>query len=137
MFRTLHPPRIHVVRFPSRVDHAEISGLIDAMKCETAAFNYDVLVDYSAVQTVDLSPTELVPLAMARRTTLPEPGDRPIRSAAVCAGPAVADFLETWTLFFVEHTPAMVTASFETIEDALGWFGKTDAVEAVRTALRA
>lgn len=137
MFTPLHRPRIHVVRFPPRLGRDELTGLIDAVKSGSAAADYDVLVDYSAVKAVDLTPDELVPLAMARRAGLPDLGDHPVRSAAVAVGPEAADFLETWTLFFVEHAPAIVTRTFATIEDALAWFGKPDAVEAVRAALRA
>ena len=136
MWTPLKSARLHVIRQPAVLTASTIAALMREVAEGRAAPDFDILADFSDVTRVDISMSEMVQLATARRAALPETGPA-IHTASICPGEAARDYVETWNTFFDEANRAIVTRVFDQLDPALDWLGRQNARGAVVEALSA
>lgn len=136
MLTTLEDWRLNAVRVPRDFGSAQIEALMAELARRPHAAGFDLLLDYTGVRRFELSADDLVRLAMKRRAAFPDSPETPLKSAAIGASAEVREMVETWDSFFEERTRAIDTGVFDTLESALDWIGKPEAVDAARAALQ-
>ncbi|MEQ8433375.1 MAG: hypothetical protein RIA71_03975 [Oceanicaulis sp.] len=135
MLEILDPLRLNVLSLPTvlRKSHAEELASHAAKRPDAIA--YDVLADYSRVTKFNISPDDIVRFAMKRRAGLPESSTRPLKSAIVGIRPVVWQVLETWLAFFDETNRVVESRTFDTVEAALDWLERSEALDTVNASL--
>jgi hypothetical protein len=137
MLEILDPLRLNVLSLPPvlRKSHAEDLASHAARRPDAIA--YDALVDYSRVTKFNISPDDIVRFAMKRRAGLPETSTHPVKSAIVGIRPQVWQVLETWLAFFDETNRVIDSQTFDTVEAALDWLDRREALDTVTASLAA
>jgi len=137
MLEILDPLRLNVLSLPTILRKSHAEDLAGQVEKRPDAVAYDVLVDYSRVTMFNIAPDDIVRFAMKRRAGLPENPTRPVKTAIVGIRPQVWQVLETWIAFFEEKQRAVDPRRFDTVEAALDWLDRPEALDTVTASLKA
>ncbi|MGJ3232082.1 MAG: hypothetical protein ACFE0P_09815 [Oceanicaulis sp.] len=137
MVIVLHAYELNLVRFPVIAGADFVADLIAGVRDGRFPAQYDVLMDFAQSERLDVPIERLILLATQRRASLPAEPVASVRSAAVGANDAVWATMETWAAFFHEPLRPLLHQRVETLEAALAWIGKPEALADVRAALTA
>lgn len=129
--------RLNVVRYPRIVGPEFAAALVTGVAEGRYPSDYDILMDLSGAERIEITIDEMISLAMARRATLPAEPEACIRNAVLGAKEAVWSTLETWNAFFHEARRPVELHRTETLEAALAWLGRPGALNDVSAALSA
>lgn len=137
MYTVLPTHRLNVIRYPRVVDTELAAALFADLSAGRMPTDFDNIMDTSGTERIDVPADVMIKLAMIRRASLPPEPVTCIRNAVLAPNDAVRATLETWNAFFNETRRPILLKETATLEEALDWIGKPDALDDVRAALSA
>jgi len=137
MLEIVDPLRLNVLSLPPVLRKSHAEELLGHAGRHPHAVAYDVLADYSRVTAFDIATDDIVRFALQRRAGLPETPSHVLKTAIVGARDEVWSVLEIMTAFFEEERRAMKIRRFDTVEAALDWLDRLEALDTVRASLAA
>lgn len=135
LLTTLTPLRLNIVHYPPVVTPDVVAALIDGVRLGWIPATYDALLDFSRTVRFDVPAETMVSLAMSRRASLDDAPTQVVRNAVFNVSEAVWEHVETWYTLFEDRRPALVMRRFETLDSALDWIERSEALNEVRKAL--
>lgn len=135
MLTILPTHRLNVIRYPRIVDADLAATLISDLSAGRMPTDFDNVMDTSGTERVDVPVDVMIKLAMTRRASLPAEPLRSVRNAVLAPNDAVRATLETWNMFFDETRRPILLKATDTLEEALDWIGKPEALTDVRAVL--
>lgn len=113
--------RIVHMRFPPHVSAGHIRNVIGQQISGTIPADYNVLLDFTQTEQLNVMATEILDLAMKRRKMLPAHPLAPVRTAVLGVKTSIEDTLDAWESFLTESPPVIIFARFDSEAQAMAW----------------
>ncbi|MGP1274958.1 MAG: hypothetical protein ACQRW7_06035 [Caulobacterales bacterium] len=117
--------QIACARFPEWTSTSQIRDLVGRLADGTIPATFNILLDFTTTQFIELPGMDALDIAMKRRRGLPEFTPTPVRTAMIGLKPSINDVLDLWQSFLTEDPPVIVFQRFDSEADALEWIVQT------------